>query len=257
MQISKISPTFDTAQGAVDDGRVPTLSVVIPTRRFTEGLRGRIGETLQAVPAKEIVVVEPDDLASTAGETTASADMRRGDSACEIRRMSAPRGRGPQCNAGAAAASGDLLLFLHDDTRLPREAWPLIRETFGDPGVGGATFRLRFDKAHPLLRLYGYFSRFESVLTTFGDQGIVIRRRLLEKLGGFPDWPLFEDVELTRRLRRHSRLKKLPAAVTTSAARFEHNGMLRQQLLNSWLMLRFLAGTPAERLALRYERGRN
>jgi len=93
------------------------------------------------------------------------------------------------------------------------------------------------------------------VLTTFGDQGLVIRRSVFDDLGGFPDWPLFEDVELARHLRQRSRLVKLPATVTTSAVRFERNGMLRQQMLNVTLLARFLLGARPEELAARYEAG--
>ncbi|MCF7991109.1 MAG: glycosyltransferase family 2 protein [Thiohalocapsa sp.] len=233
---------------------MPTLSIVIPTRHFSARLQRLIGDTLRIVPAAEVIVVEPRSASSPADARIAALQSTAAAGPVRIRRLWAPAGRGPQCNAGAAAAAGELLLFLHDDTRLPIDARALICRTFRDPAIGAATFRLRFDTDHPLLRLYGYFSRFESVLTTFGDQGIVVRRHVLQALGGFPDWPLFEDVELTRRLRRHTKLVKLPAAVTTSAVRFRRNGMLRQQLLNGWLLALFLTGTPAQQLATRYER---
>jgi hypothetical protein len=96
------------------------------------------------------------------------------------------------------------------------------------------------------------------VWTTFGDQGYLIRRSLFDAVGGFPDWPLFEDVELARRVRRQSgtlrRIRKLGSEVTTSAVRFERGGVLRQQLRNAVAMLRFFAGASPQRLAAAYER---
>ncbi len=236
---------------------MPKLSIVIPTRRLDASLAGRIHASLARLPDVEVLVIEPDDVtASPQPELLANPDPDLALSAAPISLLKAPRGRGTQCNAGAQAATGELLLFLHDDTELPREAIACIDRAFGDPRVGAACFRLRFDRAHWLLGLYAACSRVESVLTTFGDQGLVIRRRVFDDLGGFPDWPLFEDVELARRLRQRSRLVKLPATVTTSAVRFERNGMLRQQLLNAMLLARFLLGAKPEDLAARYEGGR-
>ena len=172
-----------------------------------------------------------------------------------IQRLRAPRGRGTQCNAGAARATGPLLLFLHDDTALPVEAPDVVSNAFADPRTQIACFRLRFDHAHWLLSTYAFCSRFDSSLTSFGDQGILIRRSFFAAIGGFPDWPLFEDVDLLSRarLRTRRRIKKLPAVVTTSAVRFLENGLLRQQLLNAELMLRFSLGASPEALRRRYE----
>jgi hypothetical protein len=173
-----------------------------------------------------------------------------------VHQLTGRRGRGPQCNAGARAASAGLFLFLHDDTELPPNAADVIRQAFRNPATNAACFRLSFDHRHPMLRLYAWFSRFDSYLTSFGDQGILIRRTLFDTIGGFPDWPLFEDVELLRRARRHTRIRKLPAKVTTSAVRFIKNGIVRQQLLNASLVLRFALGAKPEALLASYERRR-
>jgi hypothetical protein len=164
-------------------------------------------------------------------------------------------GRGPQCNAGARAAAGELLLFLHDDSILPAQAAALTEAAFAADDTELACFRLRFDDDHWLLGVYGWFSQFDSLLTSFGDQGILIRRRCLERLGGFPDWPLFEDVELLRRARRRAPVPKLAGVVTTSAERFRRNGVVRQQITNAALILGYLLGADPTRLAEIYERG--
>lgn len=231
---------------ARSDSNAMHLSIIIPTRRLDDPIRARAGENARRAAAREVVVVEPRDLAEEAGP-----GLPHG-----WRLVTAPRGRGPQCAAGAAAARGELLLFLHDDTDLPDNAGSLIRAAFADPAVGMACFRLRFDRRHWLLRLYEACSRIESPMTTFGDQAMVLRRTVYDSLGGFPHWPLFEDVELARRARRHSRIVKLPGAVITSASRFTANGVLRQQLANGLLLARFWLGTPPERLAMAYEQQR-
>lgn len=237
---------------------MPWLSLIIPTRGLDDGLCRRIERLQRQLPGAEILVVEPED----GGETPV---RQRVPQACDaaakrgpgFRRLTGVRGRGTQCNAGARAACGEILLFLHDDTELPDDAEACIRQAFGDPAIEIACFRLRFDRRHPLLALYAWFSRFDSYLTSFGDQGILIRRALFDGLGGFPDWPVFEDVELLKRARRRTRIRKLPAAVTTSAVRYTENGILRQQLLNASLMLHFAAGAAPESLRARYERRRS
>ena len=229
-------------------------------RRLDAPLAARIGSALAPLPDVEILVIEPDDVAATHQTPQPAESARRypgaAPAAAPIRLLRAARGRGTQCNAGANAATGEMLLFLHDDTELPDDAIAHIDHAFADRRVGAACFRLRFDRTHWLLGLYAAGSRFESVFTTFGDQGLVFRRQVFDDLGGFPDWPLFEDVELARRARQRSRIVKLPTAVVTSAVRFERNGMLRQQFLNATLLARFLLGANPEDLAERYERGR-
>jgi rSAM/selenodomain-associated transferase 2 len=167
-----------------------------------------------------------------------------------------PPGRGPQCNAGAALAQGNVLLFLHADTQLPPNSFKLLTAQFAQPAVAAGTFRLSFDEQHWLFSLYTFFSRFDSVFTTFGDQCIVIRRDLFVRLGGFPDWPLFEDVALLQRVRRETRVHSFPAAIVTSARRFRREGVIRQSVRNWLLVMQYLAGVSPADLALKYERRR-
>lgn len=226
---------------------VPPLSIIIPTRRLDDALCARIERLSRILPAGEILVVEPGDLGGEPVQLPSVAGLSL---------IRARRGRGPQCNAGARMATGRLLMFLHDDTDLPDGAGPAIERAFSDPRVCMTCFRLRFDRRHWLLWVYGWLSRIESIWTTFGDQAMVVRREALDAVGGLPDWPLFEDVELARRLRRLGPVVKLPLAVTTSAVRYETNGALIQQLGNALRMVRFLLGTPPERLAAGYEASR-
>ncbi|NBC48920.1 MAG: glycosyltransferase [Gammaproteobacteria bacterium] len=253
------------------------LSVIVPTRCCDEHVARHLALTRRRLPDAQLIVVEPDsepdsdpepgqepeprtDIrqaptpASTQQPPERNAAITRALSHTSTTLTQGPRGRGTQCNAGAKRATGELLLFLHDDTQLPDAAGSIIARAFESGETEIACFQLAFDSPHPLLRFYASFSAIDSFLTSFGDQGILIRRELFDRLGGFPDWPLFEDVELLRRARRQTRVRKLPAAVTTSAVRFIDRGIVRQQLLNAELMLRFAFGADPESLRRRYER---
>lgn len=168
------------------------------------------------------------------------------------RLVSSDRGRGVQLAAGAAAARTELLLFPDADTLLPAPAAAVLAAVLAVPSVQIGTFRLRFDAAGPFLRAGAWLTRFDSGFTRFGDQAIVVRRDFYERLGGFPPWLLFEDIDFLRRARRVMRVWSFPAHVTTSARRFRQRGPLRQQWLNTRLLLRFLAGAPLEKLARLY-----
>jgi cellulose synthase/poly-beta-1,6-N-acetylglucosamine synthase-like glycosyltransferase len=228
--------------------RTQDLAVVIPTRHANADVLASAARARAALLPAELVVVQAEDAPPPAVPAS-------GNAACHV--LTAPRGRGTQCNAGARASSAPLLCFLHDDTELPPGAARHVHHAFADPNLGMACFRLRFDQHHPLLAFYGWCTGIDSVWTTFGDQGYLVRRSLFDAVGGFPNWPLFEDVELARRVRRQrgpmARIRKLPATVTTSAARYRHSGVLRQQLRNLIALLRFFAGASPWRLAAAYE----
>ena len=168
--------------------------------------------------------------------------------------VSSGGGRGAQMNAGAAGARGAILVFLHADTRLPSNWLAVLEAAFAHRGTEAGTFRLRFEPRLWALRPSEWLSRFDSVFTSFGDQGIAIRRPLFEALGGFPAWPLFEDVCLLQKARKRTRVVSLPAEVVTSSRRFQQAGVLRQKALNARLLFLYLAGASPEALAERYRR---
>jgi len=163
--------------------------------------------------------------------------------------LTAPRGRARQMNAGAAAAVGDVLLFLHGDTRLPENAAPVIRTAMEQHQWG--RFDVRIQGRPRMLglvaRLMNLRSRLSGIAT--GDQAIFVRTAHFRALGGYPDQALMEDIELSRRLKRIGPPACLGEPVVTSGRRWEENGVWQTILLMWRLRLLYWLGVPAERLA--------
>ena len=167
-----------------------------------------------------------------------------------VRLLTSPRGRARQMNAGARAARGDILLFLHADTWLPEEALGAVSAAFEDARVVGGRFDVRFDSPRPVLRMISFFMNLRSRASgiSTGDQAIFVRREVFETMGGYLDMPLMEDIELTRRLKRQGRLAALPSRVTTSARKWEREGALRTMALMWALRFLYMVGVSPARL---------
>ena len=163
--------------------------------------------------------------------------------------IEAPRGRASQMNAGAAAAAGDMLLFLHADTVLPEGADALV-----DAGHAWGRFDVRIDGRHSLLRLVASMMNVRSRLTGVctGDQAIFVRRALFTEIGGYPDIPLMEDIALSKALRRRAPPWCLRQRVTTSGRRWEARGVARTILLMWRLRFDYWRGVDPRALAVRY-----
>lgn len=167
-----------------------------------------------------------------------------------------PEGRGGQLHRGAAAARGDVLLFLHADTALPPGAVTAVREAVAGGAVGGG-FLMRFQEETetPLLRLGGRLVRLRTrwLQVPLGDQAQFATREAYGAVGGFPDWPILEDLRFIRRLRRHGRLAILPLVVTTSGRRFVRRGVLRTLATNYLIWGLYALGVSPRRLSRLYE----
>ncbi|HWE79906.1 MAG TPA: TIGR04283 family arsenosugar biosynthesis glycosyltransferase [Pseudolabrys sp.] len=220
-----------------------TLSVVMPVlneaTRIQSGLRALV--PLRARGA-EVIVVDGGSRDGTAARAGPLTDQV----------LTAPRGRAAQMNAGAAAATGDVLLFLHADTWLPEYADLLIRDALArSPQVWG-----RFDVhfaggALPLVAtMMNLRSRLTGIAT--GDQAMFMTRDAFTRAGGFAEIALMEDIALSARLKRLSRPLCLTARVTTSARRWQAHGALRTVLLMWRLRLAFFLGADPQRLARAY-----
>lgn len=167
--------------------------------------------------------------------------------------LSSPRGRARQMNAGAAAAQGEILLFLHADTTLPTNAAQAITEAIEQGAIWGRfDVRIAGNSAwFPLIAaLMNLRSRLTGIAT--GDQAIFVRRSSFEQIGGFPDIPLMEDIVISQRLKQLARPACLRQKVTTAGRRWEKHGILRTILSMWWLRLRFFCGADPKNLALEY-----
>jgi rSAM/selenodomain-associated transferase 2 len=218
------------------------FSVIIPALNEEASIQACVQRVRKLDTSLEIIVVDGGSQDQTAKiATSTGAWVIQTDS-----------GRGTQCNAGANLAAGDILLFLHADTRLPEQAFSVLEQAFEDPTVQVGTFRLAFDDPHWLLKVYAHFSRYDTILTRFGDQGITVRKNFFLKSGGFPDWPLFEDLAFLRLARRQTRIVSFPATVMTSSRRYRKYGIVRQQVRNLWYIILFLSGVSPRHIALKY-----
>ena len=222
----------------------PKLSVIVPVLADEEALAALFRQ-IPPDSGADIVVV---DGGRSPGVAAALAGRR------DARVIHAPKGRGRQMNAGAAAARGEWLLFLHADSRLPPGWLSAILEQPRD--LAGGWFRFALDDPAWQARWIerGVALRVRLFRLPYGDQGIFVRRGTFERLGGYREIPLMEDVDLVRRLASAGRVAELPLALATSARRWRRDGWLRRSLRNVGLVSLYFAGVPPSRLARWYSR---
>lgn len=178
--------------------------------------------------------------------------------AAGARVLTSPGSRGARLAGAAASARGDVLFFLHADSRPPDDALALIRESL-DGGADAGAFSLAYDGAELPMRWIAWWANRRSRLGwPFGDQGIFCRRATYERAGGFRDLPICDDVDLVRRLRRAGRFVVRREKTVTSPRRYREVGALRQVLRTWRVLLGYYAGAPPEALTRWYEgRGRS
>lgn len=222
------------------------FSVVIPTINEEKIIRQCIDYVRSLRRNVEIIVSD-----GGSGDRTVQVAKEQGVVVCQ-----SERGRGRQCNKGAAIASGRVLIFLHADTILPQEAFSRLEEIFENEQVNIGTFFVSFDIDHWLLRLFGLLQRLDPGIFRFGDQCFVVRKSFFDSIGGFSEYDLFEDMELIRRARKSTKVHRFQMTVKTSSRRFRSNGIIRQQLLNVFYTLLYMLGVSPKRLAREYERSR-
>ena len=215
------------------------ISVILPVLNEEKSIAATLAALLELAP-DEIIVVDGG-----------SADRTREIAAqFPVKVISSERGRGRQMNRGAQAASGEVLLFLHADTRLPSTAFDDIGAALADRGYLGGRFDVELAGSHWLLPLVGrmisYRSRLSKVGT--GDQALFVRRGIFRRMGGFPEIPLMEDIAFCQALKRLGSVACLRSRVVTSARRWEMDGVWRT-ILRMWVLkLLYFAGVSPARL---------
>lgn len=174
-----------------------------------------------------------------------------------VKVLSAPAAtRACQMNAGAKTATGDILLFLHADTRLPSGFDTLVRKALFAASTAAGAFELGIDASLPSLRLIerGVNWRSRWLQMPYGDQAIFLKTKVFHTIDGFPKLPIMEDFELMRRLRRLGRIVIIPVPVLTSGRRWLQNGVFKTTLINQVVIIAYLLGVPPERIVRWYRR---
>lgn len=226
------------------------ITVVIPTLDAADG----IGPCLAALTEGVAEGLVGELILADGGSTDAIAEVAE---AVGARLVEAAPGRGTQLRAGAEEATAPWLLFLHADTVLSPGWTRPVRAHLEAHADRAGYFRLAFDDGAVMARVTAGWANLRSAAfgLPYGDQGLLIHRTLYDRVGGYPDQPLMEDVAIARRLGR-ARLAAIPATATTSAERYRREGWIRRGSRNLTTLALYLLGAPPERLARRYGKRR-
>ncbi|MGQ0626359.1 MAG: TIGR04283 family arsenosugar biosynthesis glycosyltransferase [Sporichthyaceae bacterium] len=222
------------------------VSIIVPVRNEAALVASSVSRLLRDFPECEVIVVDGASTDGTPELVPAPARVLRTEP-----------GRARQQNAGAAAARGDVLWFVHVDVALDPAALEQLRAALADPAVHGGGLSLRFDAPSAGLHFLAWSSnvRARRLGHVFGDQAMFVRRETFAALGGFAPLPLMEDFEFSRRLHRRARLVVLTASSTASARRLQAHGVWRMIVFMQGLKLAYLAGVDTERIRRRYDAG--
>jgi len=224
-----------------------SLSVIIPALNEAEHIATTL-DSLQPLRRRgaEIIVVD-------GGSDDGTVELARGGA---DRVLTAPRGRARQMNAGAAAASGEILCFLHADSRLPEGADGLMIDGLARSRRSWGRFDVHIAGRHPLLRVIARMMNWRSRLTGIatGDHGLFVTRSLFEAAGHFPEIALMEDIAFSRQLKIYGAPLCIAHRLTTSGRRWEKHGVWRTMLLMWRLRLAYWLGADPDRLARQYGR---
>ncbi len=219
------------------------ISVIIPTINEEEYLADTIESLLGQYGLKEIIVADGGSQDKT---------MAIAEAFSQVKVVCSERGRASQMNAGAELAEGEILFFVHADTLLPDRALEEIIQALSEPSVKAGSFFLEFRENTLLLRLIASLTRINIPLSTFGDQGLWVRKEDFVKIGGYPEIPILEDVEIQYPLRELGHFRKLDLPLITSGRRFVKNGILYQIWLDACILLGYLLGFSFNTLAKWY-----
>ena len=223
------------------------ISVIIPVLNEEQTIGSCISRIKEEKSASEIIVAD-------GGSSDRTKEIVTGFS--DVRFVSSEKGRGLQMNSGAARAKGDLLLFLHADTRLEPGWSAVLRSAFDSDELTGGAFSFRIDNPSARYRIVEALVALRCLLlkAPYGDQSIFVRRTIFEKTGGYPAIPLMEDIELVRKLKKAGKIVILSHKAYTDSRRWEKKGILRTYISNQFLRILYMYGVSPHKLAERYYR---
>jgi rSAM/selenodomain-associated transferase 2 len=226
------------------------LSVIVPVLNEADLIDAFIRHLRMRLPDAEIIVVD----GGSTDETREKLQDLRDPFSLKILRSES--GRAVQMNAGAELATGDTLLFLHADSRLPAASDQLITEALRDPRLCGGCFRLRFPRPEAVYRISDSLGNLAVDLfqIALGDHGIFCRSEVFSIAGGYPQVPVMEDAEFYRQLKHFGRLRQLPAAIETSPRRYEELGRYRTTAFYILILALYLTRARPRFLVRCYER---
>jgi rSAM/selenodomain-associated transferase 2 len=227
------------------DRQTLNISIIIPTLNEADTI-GTLLPEIQGIPGVELIVVD-----GGSRDSTVEIAQTHG-----VRLIKTSPGRARQLNKGAEVARGDILLFLHSDTRLEAGFADAIHSAINQPGVAAGAFSLAINGKGVGLRIIERLVNFRSTALRmpYGDQGIFLSSEEFKTIGGFPLLPIMEDFELMRRLRRRGKIHILPLKATTSDRRWQRLGVIRTTLINQALIIAYLFGVDPYKLASWYRK---
>jgi rSAM/selenodomain-associated transferase 2/rSAM/selenodomain-associated transferase 1 len=221
------------------------ISIIIPTLNEAATI-GRTLSRLEKAENLEVIVVDGGSI-----DTTAESAASRG-----VKVIRSTPGKAVQMNTGAAAATGDILVFLHADTLLPEGYSHQIVAALNQNGVAAGAFRLSIDSPAAGIRFIECMANLRSrfLRLPYGDQALFMKKSLFDTIGGFPEMQIMEDFILVRRLTHKGKIVIVPKAVVTSPRRWLHLGVFKTWLINQLIIMAYYLGLPSERLTRIYRR---
>jgi rSAM/selenodomain-associated transferase 2/rSAM/selenodomain-associated transferase 1 len=224
------------------------ISIIIPALNEAENISNTLTNIDPSINS-EIIVVD--------GGSHDSTVMFARSLGAKVISGLPPKAR--QMNSGAEIATGDVLLFLHADTLLPKNFDEYILESLDRPGIVAGAFELSIDSPIPALKLIESLANWRSrrLRLPYGDQAIFVQSKLFQQMGGFPNIPIMEDFQLMRCLRKKGEIVTLPVSVSTSPRRWEKLGILKTTLINQLVIVAYLTGIAPDVIARWYRRSYN
>ncbi|PLZ94146.1 glycosyltransferase [Fischerella thermalis CCMEE 5196] len=237
--MTKFGETHQLSEIITQNIATTIISIIIPTLNEAENIKAALTST-QLSNHIEIIVVD----GGSQDETVNIAES------FGVKVISAAAGRAKQMNAGAAVASGEILLFLHADTCLPLGFDVMVRQALAQPGVVAGAFALRIGAEQPSLRVveWGVNVRSRFLQMPYGDQAIFLTKKIFNHVGGFPELPIMEDFEFMRHLRKLGKITLIPVPVITSARRWLKKGIWQTTFINQIVIIAYFLGISPQRI---------